>query len=73
MTIPTYPEKVHSMVAGPLPWVWCGTADRDGTASPWKDAPCGSQYTFLNAGTAAVHYVKIADADADADWAATTD
>lgn len=70
--IPTYPEKTHSSILGPLPWVWCGSADRDGTASPWKDAPCGSQYTYLNAGTAAVLYLKIANVPADADWADLT-
>jgi len=71
--IPAYPEKLQSLSLGPLPWVWCGSADRSGTASPWKDAPCGSQYTYLNAGTAAIMYVKIADANADGDWANVID
>lgn len=68
MTIPTYPEKLHSGVIGPLPWDWCGSADRDGDAAPWKDAPCGSRYTYLNGGTASVIYFKEADDEDDADW-----
>lgn len=71
-TIPTYPEKNQSGVVGPLPWVWCGTADRDGDAAPWKDAPCGSEYTYLNAGTAAVKYLKVANVPQDADWTSVT-
>lgn len=68
-SIPTYPEKTESMVHGKNPWVWWGTADRTGTAVPFKDAPCGSQYTYSNDGTAAIIYVKIANVPEDNDWA----
>ena len=72
-SIPTYPEKSESMLFGRHPWIWWGTADRVGTAAPYKDAPCGSQYTYVNVGTAAVMYVKIANVPEDNDWANTID
>ena len=67
-SIPTYPEKNQSGVIGELPWVWCGTDDRDGDAGLWLAAPAGSQYTYLNGGSAAVLYLKEAEDGDDADW-----
>lgn len=71
--IPTYPEKSESMVFGRHPWVWWGTADRVGTATTFADAPCGSQYTYANAGTAAILYAKITDDGDDDDWVSVVD
>ena len=71
--IPTYPEKRDGMLFGRNPWIWWGTADRVGTADPFRDAPCGSQYTYVDVGTAAILYVKKADANANGDWVSIVD
>ena len=65
---PTYPEKLHSAIYGPQPWVWCGTDDRDGDAGEWLAAPLGSLYVYNNGGTAATLYFKEAVDGDDADW-----
>lgn len=68
--IPEFPEPGETATMK-LPWKWAGIADRDGDASPWKDAPLGSEYTYINvAGDDATLYLKTSTADADGDWEA---
>ena len=49
------------------PWFWHGTEALDGTLAPWKDAPLGSCYMLIAAGSV-TWYLKTADANATADW-----
>ena len=52
-----------------LPWFWCGLDDRAGDISPWKDAPLGSIYVYIDvSGDDATLYLKISTADQGADW-----
>lgn len=58
-------------VLGRLPSFWFGFDDRDGDASPWKDAPLGSIYVYVDVtGDDATLYLKISTGDADGDWEA---
>ena len=68
MNIPHHPTNLQNSIFGKLPTMWAGTAAVDGDAAPWKDAACGSMYAYVTGGTAAVMYVKTADAPEDADW-----
>jgi len=49
------------------PWFWHGSSAIDGDVTPFKDAPLDSLYLYRVAGSVTV-YVKIAHAEADADW-----
>lgn len=68
--IPLYPEKVESAIFR-LPWVWCGNVAVAGDTTPWKDAPLGSQYTRITAGSVSLR-IKTAANSADADWQTVT-
>jgi hypothetical protein len=71
MFIPALPQFASHSVYGNLPVIWYGTTDRDGDASPWKDAAIGSIYIANVSGTLTI-WVKDANAVADADWGTVT-
>ena len=69
MIIPNNPRSQHSSIIGPLPQIWCGTADRDGDADPWLSAPIGSIYVYLDQTNGQAYaYFKDNNNGADADW-----
>ena len=68
--IPSEPAKVESAIL-PYPWFWCGEATLDGTIAPWLNAPLGSMYVFVEAGSVAIRF-KTANNSATADWVTVT-
>lgn len=64
---PNEPTFGHDSVLGPIPCMWWGTVDRDGTADPWKLVPAGSIYLYQNSATP-IYYVKDNVNNDDDDW-----
>lgn len=65
--IPGLPGYEIDPTNASAPWLWVGQRAIDGTAEPWSTAPLGSIYLRVAAAAAGL-YVKVADADATADW-----
>lgn len=52
------------------PAKWYGSTAIDGTISPWKDVPSGSEYTYLASATVfPALFMKIGAGETSADWA----
>lgn len=68
--IPLYPQKIETAIFR-LPWVWCGNVAVDGAAEPWKDAPLGSQYTRIAAGSVSLR-IKTVSSSQTSDWQTVT-
>ena len=52
-----WPIPGDDPILGPTPQAWWGTDDRDGDATPWKEAPPGSTYLYITGGTPKL-YIK---------------
>ena len=63
-TISTFPQSGGDPIMGDKFSPWWGTDDRDGTASPWNEAPWGTIYLYMNGSTPKL-YIKDADTNAD--------
>ncbi len=59
--------KTFNQVYANEPWFWYGSETLDGTSAPWMDAPLGSLYMLIAAGSV-TWYVKRVDNNATADW-----
>lgn len=70
MFIPLHPAFVEGAIFR-HPVKWFGNVAPDGDAHPWMQAPLGSEYTRITAGSVAL-YVKKEANSADADWKAVT-
>lgn len=68
--IPLYPE-VRETAIFRLPWVWCGNTAVDGTVYPWLNAPLGSQYTRITAGSVTLR-IKTTTNGVNGDWLTVT-
>lgn len=67
--VPWYPTEQHDIILGNAPWDWAGTADRDGTAQLFIDAPLGSRYTRVTGSGTVDMYVKTANTNnTNSDW-----
>lgn len=50
-----------------FPWMWPGNYALTATVAPWKDAPIGSVYILILAGSVS-WYMKVAHTEAATDW-----
>lgn len=71
MFYPTTPQFVQPGVGAASPAGWYGTDVPDGDASPWVNAPVGSEYIYVVADTHSRKYVKVKADGRDDDWAVT--
>lgn len=68
MFYPTTPQFVQPGVGAASPAGWYGPDVPDGDASPWVNAPVGSEYIYVVADTHARKYVKVKADGRDDDW-----